>query len=99
MDYIDKRNQMEKMAKSIIKRRNVIYTTPELIGAKAAEEEDTEADQILEHLQQMKQQGEEQKRLEIARMVEEQEQNQAEINRILRQKEEQLVQNIEAGKE
>ena len=47
----------------------------------------------------MKQQGEEQKRLEIARMVEEQEQNQAEINRILRQKEEQLVQNIEAGKE
>lgn len=100
MDYIDKRNQMEKMAKSIIKRRNVIYTVPEPAGAKAAKKETaTEADQILEKFEQMKQQGDAQKRQEIERMVEQQEQKQAEINRILRQKEEQLEQTILAGKE
>lgn len=37
MDYIDERNRKEKMAKSIIKRRNVIYTYRPLI--KEPEEE------------------------------------------------------------
>ena len=54
MDYIDKRNQREKMAHSIIKRRNVIYAPPEVIGEKPQK---AEAEEILDQLEKRKQEG------------------------------------------
>lgn len=95
MDFIDERNLKEQMARSIVKRRNVVYAAPELIGPKGEEE----AKQILEQIAQNLQEGEERKRREIEKMVEQQEQNQAEITRILNEKQEQLERNIEAGME
>lgn len=104
MDYIDKRDQREKMAHSIIKRRNVVYVQPELIGEKPQDApKDTEAEQILDQFKKRKQEGEDQKRQHIQQMVkqreQEQEANQEEINRILSEKRRQLEKNIEAGKE
>ncbi len=100
MDYIDKRNQREKMAHSIIKRRNVIYAPPEVIGEKPKE---TEAQQILDQLEKRKQEGEANKLQQIQQMVQQQEQqqeaDQEEVNRILNEKNRQLEKHIEAGKE
>ncbi|MCI8282483.1 MAG: hypothetical protein HFI76_12515 [Lachnospiraceae bacterium] len=100
MDYIDKRNQREKMAHSIIKRRNVIYAPPEVIGEKPQK---AEAEEILDQLEKRKQEGEAQKLQKIQEMVQQQEQkqeaDQAEINRILDERKRQLEKNIESGKE
>lgn len=51
MDYIDERNKKEKMAKSIIKRRNVIYTYRPLV--KQPEEENPQKLQGTENPQNM----------------------------------------------
>lgn len=93
MDLIDKRNKKEKMASSIIKRRNVIYAMPQQInesekegGPEPEKKPATEPEEILEHFREEKRNDEEKWRQEIEHLLEEQEKNQAEINRIMGEK-------------
>ena len=39
MDAIDKRNQRERIARSVVKRRNIVYITQEELERKQQEEE------------------------------------------------------------
>ena len=102
MDYIDKRNQREKIAKSIIKRWNVVYTAPQPIqSGKTPEELEAEgkAMDILDRLAREHQADEDKKRQEIENLIAEQEQHQVEIERILHEKQDMLEQTIDgAGK-
>ncbi len=120
MDYIDKRNMQEKMAKSIIKRRNVIYTIPQepvqatspeneemtsmeanaLTSAESVMTEEEElALEILKRLEKEHQEDEMRKRREIELLLEEQERNQQEINRIMNKQNELLEKTVnEAAK-
>ena len=93
MDYIDKRNQREKIAKSIIKRWNVRYTVPQpLPEAKSPEDQVAEdkAMEILDRLAKEHQADEDMKRHEIEELLRQQELNQEEINRILHEKQDML---------
>lgn len=107
MDYIDKRNQMEQMHKSIVKRRNVVYGMPQMpqepLDAEAApmaSGEGEEPDDILDRLTQEQQAVEEKMRREIDELREQQEKNQAEINRILQEKQDLLERTMRnAGRE
>lgn len=83
MDRIDERNRKEKMAKSIIKRRNVVYTSPEEIKD---QEQAKKAQEILERLEREQQEDEDKKRMEIEKLLKEQEKNQKEIERIMNEK-------------
>lgn len=72
-DAIDKRNERERIAKSIVKRWNVIYVTKEELEKKRQEEERMEqqeeerrkADEILKRLQQEAEEDEKRKAEEL----------------------------------
>lgn len=72
-DAIDKRNERERIAKSIVKRWNVIYVTKEELERKRQEEERMEqqeeerkkADEILKRLQQEAEEDERKKAEEL----------------------------------
>lgn len=76
-DAIDKRNEKEKIAKSIIKRWNVIYVTKEELekkrqeeeGMRQQEEERKKADEILKRLQQEAEEDERKKAEELRAIV------------------------------
>ena len=103
MDYIDKRNQREKIAKSIIKRWNVRYTVPQpLPEAKSSKDQAAEdkAMEILDRLAKEQQADEDKKRQEIEELLKQQELNQEEINRILQEKRNMLERTMDnAGRE
>lgn len=93
MDFIDKRDRKEKMAKSVIKRRNVVYTYPQEIGEKGQEEKQEKTEkalEILERLEQEQRADDEKWQQEIEQLLAEQEKNQMEINRIMNEKQEHL---------
>lgn len=98
MDVIDKRNMQEKMSKSIIKRRNVVYTVPQQPKEQKAETEelviDAKSREILDRLEQEHQDDERKKREQIERLLEQQEHNQQEAMRIMNEKREELEKTV-----
>lgn len=97
-DMIDKRNQRERIARSIIKRRNVIYSPEYYAGpvqeeqpeeaAPAPESEDmAKAQEIIERLEREAREEEEAKQAEIRKAVEEVQEQELAISRILGEKE------------
>lgn len=98
MDVIDKRNMQEKMAKSIIKRRNVVYTVPQQPEEQKAETEelviDAKSQEILDRLEQEHEDDERKKREQIELLLEQQEHNQQEAMRIMNEKREELEKTV-----
>ena len=80
MDVIDERNRKAKLAKMVIKRRNVIYTVPQ------EEKKEEDSTDILARLEQENKNKEAKKRMEIDHLVEEQERKQMEEDHILNEK-------------
>ncbi len=97
MDYIDERNRKEKMAKSIIKRRNVIYTYRPLVkeqeevkedlAAKGVSEAPREenAQEVLRRITEARPSGGGVQQ-EVAHLLAEEEEKKLEIERILHEK-------------
>lgn len=77
MDAIDKRNQREKIARSIVKRRNIVYISQEELDRKQQEEkqkEKQEAREAAEQLvQQFKDEQNKKRAMEIERLLADQE--------------------------
>lgn len=96
MDVIDERNRKAKMAKMVVKRRNVIYNSLE-----EKEEEKPECDkrayEILERLDKEHQEEEDKKRMEIEDLIAEQERKLMEVNRILNEKQELLQRTMQSA--
>lgn len=69
-DAIDKRNERERIARSIVKRSNVIYMTREEAERLEKEKKEREkADQILKRLEREAQEDEDKKAMEIQEMM------------------------------
>lgn len=107
MDVIDKRNIQEKMAKSVIKRRNVVYTTPEKQEqnepVKEAQEEEVQvinpkAQEILDRLEQEHLADERKKREELERLIAEQEMKHQEAMQILAEKRANLEKTMDSAR-
>lgn len=84
-DYIDVRNQKEKMARSIIKRRNVVYVPPEEMNQKQRELQEREA-RLEREAMERKKAEEVLRRLEEEQHLEEQK-KQKEIESLLKNQE------------
>ena len=98
MDRIDERNRKAEIAKSVIKRHNIIYGAPQEIHENVDvkfQGQDEDKDKILARFYQERQDIEKQKLMEIERMVKEQEEKQIEVKRILNEKQEILEHTME----
>ncbi len=74
MDRIDERNLREKIARSIIKRRNIRYVSREEIALRKKQEEELKkAQEILEQLREVTTREEARKREEIEAIIREKE--------------------------
>ncbi len=101
MDYIDERNRKEKMARSIIKRRNVIYTYRPLVKEPPKEQEEVKeelaakgvseapreenAQEVLRRITEARPSGGGVQQ-EVAHLLAEEEEKKLEIERILHEK-------------
>lgn len=88
MDAIDERNRKAKLAKMVIKRRNVIYTVPQ-------EEKKEDTTDILARLEEEKKNKEAKKRMEIEQLVEEREIKQKKAADILNERSDQFEKSLQ----
>ena len=86
LDVIDERNRKAKLAKMVIKRRNVIYQSP--VQNEKTMERTKMVQDVLTRLELERKEEEEKKQMEIESLIEENERKLREVNRILNEKQE-----------
>ncbi len=71
-DAIDKRNERERIARSIVKRRNIIYTSREELERKEEEKKTEDRAKVEELVKQLKKEEDKKQAMEIEKLLAEQ---------------------------